>query len=95
MIATARYRRPDLPADRAVNQAALAWATDGFLIGTAMLPHEGVGQDRAHVDLSTGVIDHTLTFHRPLITGIFHKLADAETGALIVEQLKTGITTAR
>ncbi len=53
------------PDDRTVAQAVLAWATDGFLIGTAMLPHEGVGQDRAHRDLSTGVLDHTLTFHRP------------------------------
>lgn len=59
------YRCGGLPDDRAVAQAALAWATDGFLIGTAMLPHPGVGQDRAHVDLSTGVVDHTLTFHRP------------------------------
>lgn len=59
------YRSTATPDDRAVNQAVLAWATDGFLIGTAMRPHEGVGQNRAHVDLSTGVLDHTLTFHRP------------------------------
>ena len=43
-------------------KAVLAWATDGFLIGTAMRPHDGIGQNRAHVDLSTGVLDHTLTF---------------------------------
>ena len=48
-----------------VNQALLAFATDGFLIGTAMRPHEGVGQSQAHVTLSTGVIGHTLTFHEP------------------------------
>lgn len=59
------YRSTRTPDDRAVHQAALAWATDGFLIGTAMLPHEGVGQEQAHVSLSTGVVDHTLTFHRP------------------------------
>ena len=59
------HRAPDVPADPTVNQAVLAWITDGFLIGTAMLPHEGVGQDRAHRDISTGVVDHTLTFHRP------------------------------
>ncbi len=59
------YRSPSTPADPAVTQAVLAWATDGFCIATAMLPHEGVGQDRAHVDISTGVVDHTLTFHRP------------------------------
>ncbi len=53
------------PDDRLINQALLAFATDGFLIGTAMLPHEGVGQAQAHVTLSTGVVSHTLTFHEP------------------------------
>ena len=59
------YRSTATPDDPLVNQAVLAWGTDGFLIGTAMRPHAGVGYDRAHVDLSTGVVGHTLTFHRP------------------------------
>lgn len=63
---TVWYRWPDAPDDPAINQAALAWGTDGFLIGTAMRPHEGLGYDRAHVDIATGVISHTLTFHRPV-----------------------------
>ena len=54
------------PADKSIGQALLAFATDGFLIGTAMLPHEGVGQSQAHVSLSTGVVGHTLTFHEPV-----------------------------
>src|SRR5438445_766391 len=54
------------PDDPGVSQALLAFATDGFLIGTAMRPHEGVGQAQAHVTLSTGVLSHTLTFHEPL-----------------------------
>lgn len=54
------------PDDAAVSQALLAFATDGFLIGTAMLPHKGVGQAQAHITLSTGVVSHTLTFHEPL-----------------------------
>ena len=58
------YRSQHTPDDPIVNQAVLAWGTDGFLIGTAMRPHPGVAYDRAHVDLSTGVISHTLTFHR-------------------------------
>ena len=58
------YRSRHTPDDLIVNQAVLAWGTDGFLIGTAMRPHPGVAYDRAHVDLSTGVISHTLTFHR-------------------------------
>jgi acyl-CoA thioesterase len=53
------------PDDPVLDQALLAFATDGFLIGTAMRPHAGVGQAQAHVTLSTGVISHTLTFHEP------------------------------
>jgi len=55
--------------DPAVDQALLAFATDGFLIGTAMRPHAGVGQAQAHVTVSTGVISHTLTFHEPAAAG--------------------------
>jgi acyl-CoA thioesterase-2 len=51
------------PRDRAVNRALLAFVSDGFLIGTAMRPHEGVGQSQAHVSLATAVVSHTLTFH--------------------------------
>lgn len=54
------------PADPVLNQALLAFATDGFLIGTAMRPHEGVGQAQAHKTLATGVISHTITFHEPV-----------------------------
>lgn len=53
------------PDDPATGQALLAFATDFFLIGTAMRPHPGVGQSQAHVSISTGVITHTLTFHEP------------------------------
>ncbi len=53
------------PDDPGVGQALLAFATDGFLIGTAMRPHAGVGQAQAHRTLSTGVVSHTLTFHEP------------------------------
>jgi acyl-CoA thioesterase-2 len=58
-------RFPGAPDDPAVSQALLAFATDGFLIGTAMRPHAGVGQAQAHRTLTTGVISHTLTFHEP------------------------------
>jgi len=51
------------------DHALLAFATDGFLIGTAMRPHAGVGQAQAHKTLSTGVISHTLTFHEPVDAG--------------------------
>jgi acyl-CoA thioesterase II len=52
-----------------VSQAVLAYATDGYLIGAAMRPHEGFAQDRAHVDLSTGVVSHTMTFHERFEVG--------------------------
>ena len=56
-------RFPDAPTgDPVLDQALLAYSTDGFLIATAMRPHEGVGQAGPR-DLATGVISHTLTFH--------------------------------
>ena len=59
----------DAPDDAVTNQALVAFATDGFLIGAAMRPHPGVGQSQAHVTLATGVISHTLTFHEPCSAG--------------------------
>lgn len=61
--------------DQAVHQALLAFATDGFLIGTAMRPHAGVGQAQAHRTLSTGVISHTITFHEPVDAGAWNLLS--------------------
>jgi acyl-CoA thioesterase len=58
-------RHAGAPSDVATNQAILAWGTDGFLIGTALRPHAGIGQADAHRTLSTGVVGHTLTFHEP------------------------------
>jgi acyl-CoA thioesterase len=58
-------KAPALPDVLSVHQAVLAWATDGFLIATALRPHEGIGQDDAHRGLSTGVVGHTIVFHEP------------------------------
>jgi acyl-CoA thioesterase II len=60
-------RFPGAPDDPTTDQALLAFATDGFLIGTAMRPHAGVGQAQAHMTLTTGVISHTITFHEPFV----------------------------
>ncbi len=62
-------RFPGAPEDPTVNRALLAFATDGFLIGTAMRPHAGVGQSLAHTAISTSVITHTLSFHEPVDAG--------------------------
>jgi acyl-CoA thioesterase len=59
-------RFPGAPADDlAMNQALLAYASDGFLIATGMRPHEGVGQSMAHVSVDTTVLTQTLAFHEP------------------------------
>ncbi len=58
-------RFPAAPDDLLRSQALMSYATDGFLIGTAMRPHKGVGQALSHVSISTTVLTHTLTFHEP------------------------------
>lgn len=58
-------RFADVPAEAWFHQALLAYASDGFLIGTAMRPHAGVNQALAHVSISTSVITQSLSFHRP------------------------------
>lgn len=62
-------RFPGAPDDLATSQALLAYASDGFLIGTAMRPHAGVGQSMAHVSVSTTVLAQTLSFHEPFHAG--------------------------
>jgi acyl-CoA thioesterase II len=60
-------RLPEYDGDSpALRQASLAYATDGFLIGTSMRPHPGLGQHMAHQSVDTGVLTHTLTFHEPV-----------------------------
>jgi acyl-CoA thioesterase-2 len=58
-------RFSDLPETPMAQQALLAFASDGFLIATAMRPHEGVGQSMAHVSISTSVVAQTIDFHEP------------------------------
>jgi acyl-CoA thioesterase len=62
------------PDNSATDQALVAYSTDGFLIGTAMRPHAGVGQAQAHRTLSTGVLSHTLTFHERCPASEWHLL---------------------
>ena len=56
-------RFPQADTDDALHRALLAHCTDGWLIATAMRPHEGLGQEMAHVEVSTGVVSHALSFH--------------------------------
>jgi acyl-CoA thioesterase II len=48
------------------NQAALAWGTDGYLIAAALGPHPEFDESQAHGALSTGVVSHSISFHRPV-----------------------------
>lgn len=50
------------PADPAVTRQLLAFASDGWLIATAMRPHRGIGQSMSHRDFSTSVVSHSLSF---------------------------------
>ena len=68
-------RFPGAEATAVIGQALLAYATDGFLIATAMRPHPGIGQSMAHVSISTSVLSHTLTFHEPVDAAQWHLLA--------------------
>ena len=69
-------------AERDVCQALLAWASVSLFIGTAMRPHQGVGLKRAHRDLSTGVLSHTLFFHDDAAAGewLLYSLRSTFTG---------------
>jgi acyl-CoA thioesterase len=58
-------RFPGAPDDPVTSQALLAYASDGFLIATAMRPHPGVGQSLAHRTISTTVLTQTISFHEP------------------------------
>lgn len=59
-------RFPDVDGrDLPTSQALLAYASDGFLIATAMRPHRGIGQSMAHQTISTTVLAHTISFHEP------------------------------
>jgi acyl-CoA thioesterase-2 len=63
------------PSEPWASQALLGYASDGFLIGTAMRPHPRVGQDLAHVSIDTSVITQTLTFHDEFNAGEWLLLA--------------------
>lgn len=67
-------RFPEATVTGPVAQGLLSYATDGFLIGTAMRPHRGIGQSMSHREISTSVLGHTLTFHEPVDPGQWHLL---------------------
>lgn len=67
--------------DQSLNRALVGWWTDPFLIGSAMRPHDGVGQSHAHETISTGVLNHTLVFHEDVDAEEWHLIANRSTYA--------------
>lgn len=74
-------RHPDAGEDPAVGQGLLAHTSASLLIGTAMRPHEGVGQSAAHAAFSTGIIGHSMSFHEPFDATDWLLLAQTSTHA--------------
>jgi acyl-CoA thioesterase len=63
-------RMPGPVGSVAASQAILAWATNGWLIELSMRRHrDTVRIEDAHRSLSTGVIGHSLNFHREFDAG--------------------------
>ena len=66
----------------AASQAVLAWSTNGWIIGLAMREHgEQVRIGDAHHTLSTGVIGHTIHFHREFDAGSWMHISQEATYA--------------
>jgi acyl-CoA thioesterase len=58
-------RFPGAPDDEPTSQVLLAFATNFQLVGVAMRPHPGLSQEQSHLQVSTGVLSHTISFHEP------------------------------
>jgi acyl-CoA thioesterase II len=58
-------RFPDAPTDPITAKALLGYASDAFLLATAMRPHRGIAPPLAHVAVDTTVVTQTLSFHEP------------------------------
>ncbi|OBH93718.1 DUF427 domain-containing protein [Mycobacterium sp. E2733] len=56
-----RFR--DTPREPYLQAALLAQSTTHWIIAAGMLPHRGFGEGRAHVTLSTGIMQAAIAFH--------------------------------
>lgn len=59
------FRCPQAPDDLILQQALLIPPSVMYLIGAAVRAHRGLGLSMAHRTVDTGVITHTMTYHRP------------------------------
>jgi acyl-CoA thioesterase len=83
-------RHSNPPADAALRQALVAHTTANFLIGTAMLPHAGIGESMSHVAFSTGIISHGVTFHEDIDPGAWYLVTQESTYAGLGRSYGTG-----
>ncbi|MGX1809181.1 acyl-CoA thioesterase [Nocardia sp. NPDC055321] len=62
------------PAAGDLAQALLAYTTDLMLIGTTLLPFDGIDQRGNGIDFLSAATSHTVWFHHPCDTGDWHLL---------------------
>ena len=73
-----RFR--EVPADPALHAGLLAQFTGHLSIAAALRPHVGVGEQQAHVTLSTGINAISISFHRDVRADrwmLYHHLSTA------------------
>ncbi|MET0663184.1 MAG: acyl-CoA thioesterase domain-containing protein, partial [Ilumatobacteraceae bacterium] len=63
-VLDAWVRFADVPDDPAIHAGLLAQFTGHLSIGAALRAHDGVGEQQAHVTLSTGINAISISFHR-------------------------------
>ena len=51
------------PEEEHLRQALIAQAATHWTVAAAMRPHPGIGEDQAHVSLSTGIMSISIAFH--------------------------------
>jgi acyl-CoA thioesterase-2 len=69
------HRMPESTGTGAESQAILAFGTNGSLIELAFRPHAEIKIEDAHLTLTTGVVNHTISFHRPFDAGDWIQIA--------------------
>ncbi|MET0662995.1 MAG: acyl-CoA thioesterase domain-containing protein [Ilumatobacteraceae bacterium] len=77
-VLDAWVRFADVPDDPAIHAGLLAQFTGHLSIGAALRAHDGVGEQQAHVTLSTGINAISISFHRDVQADewlLYHQLS--------------------
>ena len=84
-VLDAWVRFADVPPDPAIHAGLLAQFTGHLSIGAALRAHEGVGEEQAHVTLSTGINSIDISFHRDVRADewmLYHHLSTSATDGM-------------